>query len=54
MGVKNYKAYMKMFRACGTDNYLAQAIDTYKKTNKELKRFGLQLRRQHRNGRREQ
>lgn len=51
--IKNYKTLMWMFRNIGSDCYLAQAIDVYNITNKNLERFGLQLKRQHRKDRRQ-
>lgn len=50
--IKNYRTLLWMFRNTGSDCYLAQAIDVYEITNKNLERFGLQLKRKHRLNRR--
>ena len=50
--IRSYKSYMNMFRTTGTDNYLHQAIDIYNKTNKQLAKYNLVLKRLHRASRR--
>lgn len=49
LNIRAYKAYLFTFRSTGSYNYLYEAAQIWKVTNRELSKMGIKLPKLHRN-----